>query len=749
MLQYKTLDGSGAAGKPWVFLCALPEEAPALLDQVCGDIFPVCDCAIWYDDGLDTDPALLEDALAQSGVAVLPVTEGLLDPQGPLQRRVLPRVRAHSLALLPLLEDPTLLNAFNARFPQIQALNRRDMDSSAIPYAEKLARFLEPLLLGEDLARQVAGAFRARAFLSYRKQDRARVLKLVRFIQASPACRGIGIWYDEFLTPGKSFEDSLLGVLEDSGIFLLALTESMVREPNYVTRTEYPRAKALGKPILPLAVDPVDPEAASVHLPDLPEILTPEGAVEALGALAGPLETTAEQDMLLGLAYLHGLHVARQVQVGLEFLQRSANRGHGPAALRLATIQILDQSPQDRARDRLRWLEVYVQCSRRDYGADPGPATARVLADALNRLGEVRFPEDPARASALYEEAAACLERHQCPGELAQLLSNHAVRLSESGRSRDALTRLFRVRKLLVQLQAEPDRLACCDYNIGIAALELGMLDLAGQANSSAIGLLTPLAEAQPRQHNLVLAQSYSHLAMGYRRRWEQGGDSMDFWKAQQCHQTALKLLHAGTGWDRTVFEPALATEYIALANLLIQGKMTEPAQKRLDLAIAIFQAYGQDRPGVFRRQLAEALGTRGNLHMGLERYAQAAQDYETALVLFRMVPGQGANWALSLWNLANAYSAQGQYGPACACYRQAMEFYDSGAVQGAAYSTNHALCCTNYGFALLNMGQHRAASQWLTRAIGLYQDIQARSPGAFEDRIRELRALVRDLDQG
>ena len=88
MLQFKTRDETSPNGKAWVFLCALPEEAQTRLAAVCEDIFRFCNCAVWYDDGVDTADDELEAAIAQSAMAVLPVTVSLLDPDSALQRYV-------------------------------------------------------------------------------------------------------------------------------------------------------------------------------------------------------------------------------------------------------------------------------------------------------------------------------------------------------------------------------------------------------------------------------------------------------------------------------------------------------------------------------------------------------------------------------------------------------------------------------------------------------------------------------------
>ena len=137
------------------------------------------------------------------------------------------------------------------KFGELQYLNPYSTDLTEISYEEKLKRYLESVLIGDELADKIRAAFDAYVFLSYRKKDRKYAQELMRLIHMNEFCRDIAIWYDEFLTPGENFNESIIQAIQKSGLFVLTVTPNLVNEKNYVMTEEYPLAQKEGKIILP------------------------------------------------------------------------------------------------------------------------------------------------------------------------------------------------------------------------------------------------------------------------------------------------------------------------------------------------------------------------------------------------------------------------------------------------------------------------------------------------------------------
>ena len=83
----------------------------------------------------------------------------------------------------------------------------------------------------------------------------------MRLIHKNEYSRDIAIWYDEFLTPGEDFNDSIREALRKSGLVSLVVTPNFLEDPNYVKDHEYPEARDSGKPIMPVVAVPTDMDA--------------------------------------------------------------------------------------------------------------------------------------------------------------------------------------------------------------------------------------------------------------------------------------------------------------------------------------------------------------------------------------------------------------------------------------------------------------------------------------------------------
>ena len=757
MLQFTTRDGSSSSGKAWVFLCALPEEAKAWLTTASEDIFQFCNCAIWYDDGVDTAADDLESAIAQSAVAVLPVTAALLDPDSSLQRHILPLLQRHRVSILPVLDDPNLLDAFNARFRNIQVLDRHSKDQTTIPYEEKLKRFLESMLMGDDLADRVRRAFRTQLFLSYRKKDRALALELMKQLHRDPRCWSISLWYDEFLTPGEDFDENIAKAIRDSDLFLLALTPNMVKEDNYVIASEYPCARGAGKEILPVVLESVDCEQIRRCFPGIPPLVDSEEVTRYLAQyMEETAELTPEQDYLLGLAFLHGFYVERQVSLGLEQLERSAERGYAPAALQLASIQILEHDPEEQKTRKLRWLRKYAAIAAGEYSRNPGAETAQRYADALDRTAEAEFGRHPDVAFVLYEQAIRVLEKHGCLAQSAQICSNYGLKLTDAGKNQDGLQMLMKaLQQYADQYQADPEwgkrhapQFSYCYYNTGNAAVQAGELKLAQIAYTSAIRNFAILAREQPEEYTLVLAQAHGNLANVYRRQWISTGDPEQCEQAEVYHGKAIGILNRVIEWAPEVYEPAFALELTSLAAVYLHKPDHEKAEKLLDSAIRILEGYEKIYPGQYIDTLGNALGNRAVLLLSQGRVESARADFDTAIRIFREASGRQMELAKALWNMAITYSMQADLAPARQYFREAVAIYESDAVQGSRHSPDFAQCCHNFANALCDGGAYAESLTWANRATEIYRGLQGSAGEAYASQIEDLRRLAEWLAQ-
>ena len=340
MINVRTRDNSGAQGKRRVFVVCHPADAGKWFDRICEDIFRTHDCAIFYfDENQDDDDENLETDLGRADLFVFPVTWKHLSEPNFARDTVLPFALDNRIYVLPIMLEPSLDEAYSKIFGELQYLdigNSRltggnSIDPTAISYEDKLRKYLEAVLISDELAQKVRDAFDAYVFLSYRKKDRKYANELMKLIHKNRNCWNIAIWYDEFLTPGESFNDSIRDALNRSELFTMLVTPNLVNEENYVKNIEYPAACDANKAVLPVEMVETDRSQLEKQFSGIPDCVKNENEDEFRERLITNLSKLAKYDFdddtehkyLLGLAYVEGIDVEKNVRRG-EFLIKSA-----------------------------------------------------------------------------------------------------------------------------------------------------------------------------------------------------------------------------------------------------------------------------------------------------------------------------------------------------------------------------------------------------------------------------------------
>lgn len=334
-LSHKTLRGADPTGKPRVYFCCHPEDFNKYFESVSDEILAKQNCAIWYAKEVAVRDEDFFENLRQMQLFVMPVTTNLLCTENEALDTEFKFAMESHIPVLPLMQECGLEELFNKKCGDLQFLDKNNADITAISYDEKLQKYLESVLIGDQLAEKIRAAFDAYVFLSYRKKDRRYAQELMKLIHKNEFCRDIAIWYDEFLTPGENFNDSIKEALQKSGLFVLAVTPNLVNEPNYIMTTEYPIAKQEGKPILSAELVPTDREQLAEKYEDIPDPADAHNEVELSDALLDSLKKMAikendnspEHSFFIGLAYLNGIDVEVDHERAVALITNAAESG--------------------------------------------------------------------------------------------------------------------------------------------------------------------------------------------------------------------------------------------------------------------------------------------------------------------------------------------------------------------------------------------------------------------------------------
>ena len=332
--RFFTRGDSSVRGKARIYFTAHPDDYEKYFGEICKDILERQNCAIFCLDR-DTMPEEVEDFELRMGemqLLVVPVTRKLLETPNRAMDVEVPIATRKHIPILPLMQESGLDTLFGQKFGDLQYLDKYNADPTALPYSYKLTKYLESVIVGNELAEKVRAAFDAYVFLSYRKKDRKYAQELMRLIHSNPFCRDIAIWYDEYLTPGEDFNDAIRAALEKSGLFALTVTPNLINELNYVFSIEYPMARSLGKQILPIEMLPTDRKKLSEMYTGIPDPIAASDPAAMSACLADMIHRIAitsndkdpQHNFFIGLAYLSGIDVEIDHERAVQLITEAA-----------------------------------------------------------------------------------------------------------------------------------------------------------------------------------------------------------------------------------------------------------------------------------------------------------------------------------------------------------------------------------------------------------------------------------------
>ncbi len=422
-MKYRTRGNSDPHGKPRVFFACHPDEFELYFDEVSELLLNYQNCAVWYFKPEDAEALMpaensgeladIESRLSEMQLVVMPVTTRLLMEKNPAMDIIFRTAADHHIPGLPLMMESGLDDVLAPRFGDLQYLDPHNQDPTAIPFEERLEKYLQGVLVSDDLAARVRDAFDAYVFLSYRKKDRKYAQQLMRMIHSSERCRNLAIWYDEYLVPGEDFNEAIRTALKKSSFFTLVVTPSLLEDGNYVMLYEYPAARDAGKEIMPFEMKDTDRKLLNRFYEEIPECIGlhdrsrwEEKFVEYLKKLA---VTENDHDpmhnFLIGLAYLDGIDVEVDSNRAVELITGSAEAGLEEAMKRLVSMY---NGGKGVARDHetaVFWQRKLVGSLTDKYNDSGDPAVRKSLFTSLWDLGDFLYDLGrPAEAKEAYSQ---------------------------------------------------------------------------------------------------------------------------------------------------------------------------------------------------------------------------------------------------------------------------------------------------------------------------------------------------------
>lgn len=334
----KTSNNENPRGKQKVFVASDNQ-------YLVWDILSTADCAVfYYDDDYRYEEASLDD-LQHVQLFVLPVTRKQLKDRESALYTQYRFAQEHNIPVLPVAMERGLEDSFNENFGQLQLLYYAPRETAEHnDYIGKLRSFLGQVLFSSKFVAEIKESFSTNIFLSYRKKDRDYAVSLMKLLHQDEQLYDMGIWYDEFLIPGEDFNDGIDNALKNSDGVVLCVTPNILQPHNYILVEEYPAAIRYGKAVLPVEMKTTDPDKLQKHYGNLPLCMQPENAEAIAQALKAMLRDKLQEQSVedptklyrLGMAYMQGIGVERNHELGIQLLSRAYYAGEENAIKVLA-----------------------------------------------------------------------------------------------------------------------------------------------------------------------------------------------------------------------------------------------------------------------------------------------------------------------------------------------------------------------------------------------------------------------------
>jgi len=389
-----------SAQSHYKIFCNFHKKDSAHFQKIKNDIFEICNCSLfYYDNEAETDDkSELEFEISRSNLYLLIVSSNVLfDPD--FNKQSFDTAIKNNIPVLPILVENGIETYFNEKFGNIQCISTclEMIDPSAVPYTVKLQNFLtQTLSLSFDI-NTLRQSFDASIFLSYRKKDRKYAQNLLDVIHQSDELKNIAIWYDEFLVPGEDFNDSIKSEIENSAIFVLMVTPSILEGENYIKIIEYPVAHSLNKTILPVEMVITNANRLKSDYPDLPETISSSATEQLKDTIKNTLkkngiairDRTVERDFFIGYAFLKGLYVEKNTSVALDLINNSANAGFHDAIATLVSIYKYGDGCEVDTEKAAEWQNKYITQLLDNFKNSPTKENAEAVLDSYKELSDI------------------------------------------------------------------------------------------------------------------------------------------------------------------------------------------------------------------------------------------------------------------------------------------------------------------------------------------------------------------------
>lgn len=413
-LTYKSWGDALPIEMPKLFFTCCPGDFSKYFDFVCENVFRSSHCAIYHttEENAEIPQEARQLDILGMNLFIIPVTLSLLTTNNRAIDEDLPFAQKNHIPVLPIMMEPGLDSLYSSeeKFGKMHYLTPAETSDFGLGFTEKLDRYLQSVLIRDNLRQEIVEAFDAHIFMSYRRVDRLIGMEFMRWVHRIPQFRDIAIWYDEFLIPGEDFSLALKQKIKQCDIFTLIVTQNLINNRNsYVFTEELPEAKTNERPIL--AVNTTQTDISQIlnsydgqaSLWDDAELA--KAVLTILGShVPGQYLDEPSQLFYMGAAYLWGVNVEVDRDRALALLIAAGENNILRAQYLLQNMYEKGSGVQIDYFKALYWAERLVETCKTQFADDDQLTIAalKILADSYDNVG--RYKEELKQREIMYEQ---------------------------------------------------------------------------------------------------------------------------------------------------------------------------------------------------------------------------------------------------------------------------------------------------------------------------------------------------------
>lgn len=334
-LSFRTKGNINPMGMPYIYYSSHPQDYKVFFEATVDEILKIqSNVVIWYiqEPLEDVDEKLLLEDLRQMQLLVIPVTKHFLEEENRARNVELNYALEYHIPILPILQETGLATLFSSKCGDLHCICKETYGK--IIYEKILSDFLSTTLVSEKMIEKIRAEFKAQCFLSYRKVDRMHVNEVMKVLHKNELMWDVSVWYDDYLIPGKNFNEFIKKEIEKSDVFVLLVTPNLNIKENYVMRIEYPLAVEQKKDIIPILAEETSYVVLREKYENIPQTICLADENKVLEVLSSVLKKrellkrndSPEHLYLIGLAYLYGIDVEIDYGKALNLITRAAKQ---------------------------------------------------------------------------------------------------------------------------------------------------------------------------------------------------------------------------------------------------------------------------------------------------------------------------------------------------------------------------------------------------------------------------------------